>query len=546
MLVGLSMLAGTAGAMAAETTTTYDFEDGEALFSVFDGARASVAVEDNADEGSKVLKFNCNNMNKVAFAYYDFSSLVVNASKVSVSFDCNIPSSGQSFISLADASKHTGADGGFTGKSTTGYGTNGSIIAIGADRISGTDAFAVNRVAKDGALGEWIKVNIDVDVIGKTVSYTIKNSIGDVLVEESDVAFYNDAANACSQIDIYKSRNGSDNILLDNITITSYVDENQTFADYTINYVDGETTVKSSTGSGMVGTSVESETIITDTLGQKYLLVGDSASTMTLVEGENVLNVPVRKPYTTTLSVTQVVAGETSEPVETVFTETDDKVCEWSYVWPLYIAKDGVYYKADNTAFAESGTFDGETGTIEKTVTYSSVDNSVVYFGEWETDCTSGGSSYPTSAIDGFSNGKGKAVMKTDLTMSLTFSVAQAGKYNLSMPYYNSNSKARSHTILLDEETIAEGVSVDSKSGDTFAYEAELAAGEHTVTIKCVYSLTSVFDYLLVTGETTTGIDEINAAKTVGNAAVYNLKGQRIAQPTKGLYIMNGKKVIVK
>ena len=27
---------------------------------------------------------------------------------------------------------------------------------------------------------------------------------------------------------------------------------------------------------------------------------------------------------------------------------------------------------------------------------------------------------------------------------------------------------------------------------------------------------------------------------------VYNLAGQRVAQPTKGLYIVNGKKVIIK
>ena len=30
------------------------------------------------------------------------------------------------------------------------------------------------------------------------------------------------------------------------------------------------------------------------------------------------------------------------------------------------------------------------------------------------------------------------------------------------------------------------------------------------------------------------------------NESVYNLQGQRVAQPAKGLYIMNGKKVIIK
>jgi hypothetical protein len=44
---------------------------------------------------------------------------------------------------------------------------------------------------------------------------------------------------------------------------------------------------------------------------------------------------------------------------------------------------------------------------------------------------------------------------------------------------------------------------------------------------------------------TTTAIDRIAAEKMV-NGEVYNLQGQRVAQPTKGLYIVNGKKVVMK
>ena len=39
---------------------------------------------------------------------------------------------------------------------------------------------------------------------------------------------------------------------------------------------------------------------------------------------------------------------------------------------------------------------------------------------------------------------------------------------------------------------------------------------------------------------------ECGVAKTIDNSEVYNLNGQRVAQPTKGLYIVNGKKVIIK
>ncbi len=45
----------------------------------------------------------------------------------------------------------------------------------------------------------------------------------------------------------------------------------------------------------------------------------------------------------------------------------------------------------------------------------------------------------------------------------------------------------------------------------------------------------------------TTGIKSVDSGKvTVDSSEVYNLNGQRVAQPTKGLYIVNGKKVVIK
>ena len=46
--------------------------------------------------------------------------------------------------------------------------------------------------------------------------------------------------------------------------------------------------------------------------------------------------------------------------------------------------------------------------------------------------------------------------------------------------------------------------------------------------------------------ENTTAIQNLTPALSEGEGAVYNLNGQRVAQPTKGLYIVNGKIVIVK
>ena len=43
-----------------------------------------------------------------------------------------------------------------------------------------------------------------------------------------------------------------------------------------------------------------------------------------------------------------------------------------------------------------------------------------------------------------------------------------------------------------------------------------------------------------------TGIEAMETAKTVENSEFYNLAGQRVAQPTKGLYIVNGRKIVIK
>lgn len=52
---------------------------------------------------------------------------------------------------------------------------------------------------------------------------------------------------------------------------------------------------------------------------------------------------------------------------------------------------------------------------------------------------------------------------------------------------------------------------------------------------------------VMVFGDETTGINDakrLNNKEEITN--IYNLSGQRVAQPTKGLYIVNGKKVIIK
>ena len=76
--------------------------------------------------------------------------------------------------------------------------------------------------------------------------------------------------------------------------------------------------------------------------------------------------------------------------------ETDDKDCSWSYAYPLYVKSGNTYYIADNTnAFGEGGTFtDGEA--INKTVTYTNVDKTIVFFAEAESAAGTSSACYVT------------------------------------------------------------------------------------------------------------------------------------------------------
>ena len=51
---------------------------------------------------------------------------------------------------------------------------------------------------------------------------------------------------------------------------------------------------------------------------------------------------------------------------------------------------------------------------------------------------------------------------------------------------------------------------------------------------------------VMFSDEETTDINAVNREQLTSNGAVYNLQGQRVSNPTKGLFIVNGKKMIVK
>ena len=63
------------------------------------------------------------------------------------------------------------------------------------------------------------------------------------------------------------------------------------------------------------------------------------------------------------------------------------------------------------------------------------------------------------------------------------------------------------------------------------------ANGGSTVNVKGIY---------LIPAESPTGINTLQTDNTSLTDRYYNLQGQPVTNPTKGIYIHNGKKVVVK
>ena len=90
---------------------------------------------------------------------------------------------------------------------------------------------------------------------------------------------------------------------------------------------------------------------------------------------------------------------------------------------------------------------------------------------------------------------------------------------------------------------------IDSKVGFYFANGQTVATNRAYLHIASTLAPDAVGGgarMRLVFEDDATGIEAIEAAETVGDGVVYNMAGQRVAAPTKGLYIVNGKKVLVK
>lgn len=426
------------GVKAEETTTSFDFEDNNSVFTIHDKARAAISIVDDTELNSKVMQYTCGNMNSVAFAYYNFSTLTEKASNVKVTFDCIIPDiEGHALISLGDANIHTVANGGFKGKNNSGYGENGSIIAIGCWRANQKNNPSINGKIVSDFLNKWVNVTINVDVVNKKVSYQIKDG-ETVISEANNIDYFNtkNIASDCSQIDIYTGTvTGEKSIKMDNLKINVTKDNSIEYANYTIKRVCNNNVIGQTQSNGIVGNNPELDNSYKDNFYNednsiKYIYVNDDAASKTVAkDGSTVVTVTYREAAKYNYTVNNDIND--NSVIGTAF-EGDEATVAFS----KYILKDGVLYETNAINQQYNLTFAVNENNTVKTINYkkTSIDN-VVYYSETEDISTL------TSTNAGYipircSNGQG-AYAATDAVITKL----PAGTYTLTTAVFGNSSE---------------------------------------------------------------------------------------------------------
>lgn len=387
MLVALVTLLGLP--LMAQTPTTYDFEDGNALFTADSRIGVNVVegdqtIYDNTFQlDGKAVRFTgANNaQNGYCFAHYDFSSLCAQAAKVKVEFDCVLGNGARSRFSIGDASVR-----GNTGNSSkTTYNNKGTIFMLGTEKSVGYINGTNNAGLLTALTQKWLKVTVEVDETAKTYTYSIVDKAsGTELYNngESPISFWNSDATNCTQIDLFGYINNSQMALIDNLVITVTKDEREQ-ANYTVNFLDSNNAPikEAATRSGAIGDPIvllpaDKEPLWNTDNTQKYFYQSDNAGELTIAaDGTTAVNIIYRDAlvynYTVVSNLGATLAAGTGFEGETP-----------RVGYPRYQLSEGKLYMAnvDNKEYRTTVTLSADN--VTKTVTYSQkedVENPVFY-----------------------------------------------------------------------------------------------------------------------------------------------------------------------
>ncbi len=86
----------------------------------------------------------------------------------------------------------------------------------------------------------------------------------------------------------------------------------------------------------------------------------------------------------------------------------------------------------------------------------------------------------------------------------------------------------------------------DNVSAETYTTNTTLGANKAFLPLNAAAAAREFYLFSFDDNEMTTGVDEVRVKMKEGRSEYFNLKGQRVNKPAKGLYIKDGKKVVIK
>lgn len=180
-----------------------------------------------------------------------------------------------------------------------------------------------------------------------------------------------------------------------------------------------------------------------------------------------------------------------------------DEGSQYTIVVDKVIKYDDAYYALNDDAF--SANVYGKTYTMGNAAAafeynYEIVDKAVFY-GEVEDIYKEGSNSNKATGSTVLSNGGGYSAMSSKGGyVTLSFSVPETAVYALSLGMNNTNGTNRGFNYSIDGADVSETITVSANTPHVETISDQiLSAGEHTITMNITYSLTPVFDYLLIT-----------------------------------------------
>lgn len=456
--------------------------------------------------------------------------------------------------------------------------------------------------------GQWLHAKVVVNVQARTVSYVITKG-EEVLFEDSGLPFFSDAANACTEFDVSFSNKGTsyiDNLSITSYKSDAvFADYTIKYVD-----AEGTELKASRSGNGQVGkfvTLVDSDKapIYAADNSKKYLYDSDDSETTPIAEEGTVITVKFRdaEVYAGVLNC-MIEGGSGADARLASFSGFTFFEGDSYYVYPARgYSKDGKFYFTEPTSyngvvFTFPGSLNYRTVNGVKTyigqLNYAAVD-SVAYYSDFERlalpveDEGNGtglgqleGSvnswwSFSGGIFDRFSQGRG---IRLDANSYVwTEPIAEAGTYLVTIygrndvsalcpkPYVLGLRDAEGNVKLFSEivapdwgsattgTNIVENVAIPAGSslvvyndGSEIVQDAGnktklISLDDISITKTGDYvapALVSIEDYLIATG-----IAEVQPVR-VNNGVIYNLNGQVVNRAQKGLYIQNGRIIVIK